>query len=151
VAEAKVVAREAAQALDQAAQDPSGEPLPRQEQAFNRRRLGDLLGGLGRPGDAEQQYRDALRLYSALAAGAPQNAVYRRDQASSTWGLVNLLILQGKLPEAEKVCCEGMDACEAANRELPQNTDIRMEQAEGHRWLGAVLGRLGRADEAEHE
>jgi tetratricopeptide (TPR) repeat protein len=117
--QAEPILREAMKVFEQAACDFPADLFLRQEQAFSRRSLADLLNGLGRVDEAEREHRVAIAQYAALKAVAPQNSFYFREEAFSTWILGTMLEGADRLDAAAAEYGKAIALYEKASVEFP--------------------------------
>ena len=99
-------------------------PEYRQDLALSHNNLGNLLAGLGKRPEAEQQYRKALTIQEQLAADFPAVPAYRQDLAISHNSLGVLLAGLGKRPEAEEQYRKALAIQETAGRRLPRRAGL---------------------------
>jgi serine/threonine protein kinase len=140
--------REVIAALQQLAQELPSQPRRREVLARAHGTLADLLLGSGRREQAEEHYRQAVRLYGELAAERRDVPGYRRTLAAAQNYLGNSL--QGDRPaEAEKCHREAIRLCEALAAGLPEEPGYRGELAHSCHMLGRLLAGSNRLPEAE--
>jgi serine/threonine protein kinase/tetratricopeptide (TPR) repeat protein len=91
---------------EMARRDPGADPAAWQDRGTAFRRLGDIRMQLGKPQDAEGNYREAVRLLQDLAGHFPDNTEYKFDLVSSQLKLAQLLRVSGKIDESNCILGE---------------------------------------------
>jgi serine/threonine protein kinase/tetratricopeptide (TPR) repeat protein len=126
------------------------DPALRQETARVLGRVGDIQELLGKPGEAEPAYDQAIALLEPLAAGSPGAAGPRRELARCHHNRGVLLKKAGRAAEAEQAFRRALALrAELAGRQ-PAEPDDRQDLAASHYQLGALLAPLaGRRPDAE--
>jgi serine/threonine-protein kinase len=111
--------------------------------------LGNLLRDSGQPGDAEQPYRDALKLYRQLVIEFPRVALYRRNLALSYNNLGLVLAATNRAEEAEDTYQEAIKLRQQLAADFPTVPEYQRGLAATHNYLGILQERIGRPKQAE--
>ena len=114
--------------------------------AATHRSLGGVLSD--RPGEAEKEIREGIRLYEELVA-EPRNAIhYRVSLIGSYIALGSFLAGVERSQEAERAYRQAIDLCDTSGESLSRTNGCRL-RAEAECALDIVLAASGRREEAE--
>jgi tetratricopeptide (TPR) repeat protein len=111
-------------------------PQYRQILAKSQNNLGILLGGLGRPAEAEAAFRQGIAIQEKLAVDFPRVPDYRQALAKGQLSLGTLLLGQGKCAEAEAVLGQALSIQDKLAAEFPNVPENRV-------LLGGIQGSFG--------
>jgi tetratricopeptide (TPR) repeat protein len=114
-----------------------------QELAESGEGRGRNLARVGRPAEAEAEYRRALAIYRNLAEDDPRAASCRDRGADVENGLSVVLRRLGRAAEARDLCERAVAAREALLREAPTPGGYRIGLAESHLNRGLARRALG--------
>jgi tetratricopeptide (TPR) repeat protein len=146
--EREMVFREALKLFDRlAAQHPSAAYTDLLAETHDN--LGQALIALRRFGEAEEEYRKAIELYTALPADFLKDAKRRSYMNWFRAGLINSLKGRGRVKEAEEFARGAIEFYEKLAAAQPDLPDFRLEVARSHVELGNLLRDADRLQEAE--
>jgi tetratricopeptide (TPR) repeat protein len=111
--------------------------------------LGRLFRPLGRTGDAETAYLQALALQDKLVRENPRVADYRVDLATTQNNLGNLYCQTNEKDKAEDYYRKSLKGHESLVRDHPENSYYGRELARSYNGLGSLLAEAKRFQEAE--
>jgi serine/threonine-protein kinase len=129
--------------------EPSTDPAVRLAAAAAYRDVGDIYTELASKEQAEQAYRQSLRLLQELGGDRPSDAAFRRELAASCNGLGLLLLATGGLAEAEELLARALALRKGLAADFPDVALIRQDLAQGYNNLALLLDTVGRPDEGE--
>ncbi len=86
-----------------------------------------MFQSVGRPADAEQEYRQALALEEKLVADEPANPDCRRDLAYSYFGFADFLRYNKRTSEVEDFDRRALGLFEKLGDEFPARDNDRLE------------------------
>jgi tetratricopeptide (TPR) repeat protein len=109
---------------------------------------GDLARAAARLTEADDAYREALKLYDQLAADFPRVPDYRYKLAGAYFTRGNLLRDTDRLPEAEAAWGKALGISRKLAEEFPKSPQYRQDLAGGYTNRGVVLHQRGRYPEA---
>ncbi len=142
--------RQAREVLEKLAEQFPAVPIYRDDLATTCLNLANLLQQLGRPAAAGTLYLRTLTLRNKLAGDFPDNPEFRWKVALVHLNHGALLVGQKRLPEAERSFRAGVQCVEKAPAPpLGRFPDLHNALAGCYNGLGHVLGRTGKAAEAE--
>jgi tetratricopeptide (TPR) repeat protein len=111
--------------------------------------LSGLVGGGARPREAEQAFRQALRLREKLAAASPDKPDYRHTLGVTLGNLALLLMSQrGDGKEVRQLAKRAVEEDEAAHKLDPRHPRYRSSLCTGLGTLAMQLGGSGEVGEA---
>jgi tetratricopeptide (TPR) repeat protein/energy-coupling factor transporter ATP-binding protein EcfA2 len=110
---------------------------------------GDLLVAQGRSREAEEHFREALRIADALAESDHSNADWKRDLSVAHLKLGGLMRADNRLPEAEQHFREALKTTEALAGSDPNNASWQHDLSVTHVKLGSLMVAGSRLPEAE--
>jgi serine/threonine protein kinase/tetratricopeptide (TPR) repeat protein len=113
------------------------------------RRLGTLLRELGRHGDAEAAYQQALAVIQPLMDDAPSDLVYPRELASTHTDLGMLWFRTDRRQAAEAAYQRAAELLQPLAVKDPQSLECREAQGRTFNNLGLLFFRTGRFPEAD--
>jgi len=122
----------------------SSDPAIRLETGRAQLRVADIHEMLGQHEPAEKAFRTALPLLTELSAQFPDNVEYRRERATASNNLGNLLKETGRVGPAEQAYREALAARQQLAAAFPKMPDYRFELAGSYNNLGLALKALGR-------
>jgi tetratricopeptide (TPR) repeat protein len=125
-------------------------PLYREHRARAHTSLADVLKELGKPDEAEVEYRRAIARWKQLTANFPVILTYRQDLANTHKALGKLLHDRGKA-KAEPEYRRAIAAWKRLSGDFPTVPAYRLERAKIHDRLGLLLVRLGKPEAAQTE
>ena len=137
--------------LNRLATNPSEDPLTQLQLANCHNDLATMLWSVGRPADAEREYRQALALKQKLVADAPANPDYRFHLAHSCLGLAYLLSANKRTREAEDFYRQALGLFEKLAGEVPSRVNYRSEVGHTLWHLADMASDSGRPEEAEKQ
>ena len=114
------------------------------------RGIGTLLL-VGKPAEAEAEFRRALEIYQKLADDNPAVTKFRKRLAYSHYDLQYLLSDTGKPAEAEAEVRKALALLQKLADDDPAVTQFRSDLANSHNALGYLLLNTGKPAEAEAE
>jgi serine/threonine-protein kinase len=151
-AEAEVAYRKALAIRDQLAHDfPAVPESPeyRRSMASSQASLAKVLYATGRPKEAEQAFRKALKVQEKLADDFPAVPLYKSQLAISLNNLGLVLEATGRKPEAEQAYRQAVAIRDKLVHDFPTIPAYRREMATTLNNLAELLRKLGRPREAE--
>jgi tetratricopeptide (TPR) repeat protein len=114
--------------------------------------LGSLFVQTGRMAEAEEPYRQAVKIGKKLVAEAPDEPAYRNELADYRCSLAGLLIETGRSPdEAEQLLRQTLDDVQISMKQFKGQLNYRDQKGRVHRGLGNLYWRAGRVEEAKEQ
>jgi tetratricopeptide (TPR) repeat protein len=123
----------------------------RAARAEGRLRVGNMRSRLGELQQAEQDYDQAVSIYTQLATDFPSRAEFREQLSSSHNSRGLLRFSTGRLPGAEKDWNDALSIQKRLAAEFPARPEFRHELARTHNNRAALLRATGRPKEAEKD
>ncbi|MCI0459577.1 MAG: serine/threonine-protein kinase [Gemmataceae bacterium] len=106
-------------------------------------RLGTVLQHQGRPDEAEEAYRESVRLRKALADGKPQPPFFEVDLCAARQALADFLLQRERLADARTVYRESIAELERLSGNGPGSWIRNKLLSEQNQALAAALTRMG--------
>lgn len=114
--------------------------------------LGQINVTLGKPAEAAEHFRQAIRMLRSLVEKDPKDKTVLADLRSSYWGLANVLALQpsnlGDTKGAVEAMRSGLSIGESLLTQEPQNVAYRQSLATGYGETGRLFFNDGRIADA---
>jgi tetratricopeptide (TPR) repeat protein len=123
----------------------------RAARAEGRLEVGLIRYRLGELREAEQDYDQALSIYTPLAADSPDRPEFRRDLAVSHLRRSRLLGDTGRLKKAEQEIDQALSIQMQLAADFPSRSDSRRDLAGSHNNRANLLSATGRLKEAEQD
>ena len=129
--------------------DPVSGRFHRQELAWTRRHLGDVLRRANRVAEAEAELRSVVELCDALAAEHPRDPMYPQWAGEALWSLGDTRLQSNRFDEAEQDYRGALNRYAALAADYPDKRFYRQEQGFSLRKLAHLMERAGRPADAE--
>jgi len=125
------------------------DPKARHETGLAHRRSGDILALMGKHGDAEKEFKQAIAILTALVAEFPDDPAHANDLAKTHDLLGVAFAVSGRVQEAEKEMTQAIKAQEALVTRHPKEPNYQntLDFITGN--LAALLLNTSRSREAE--
>ncbi len=145
--------KEAIELLDPLIAASPGETSYRVESAESHSDLGQLFNMTHRSADGIVERRKTLERYEKLVVDLPENATFRRRLASTRCNLGLCLSADGEtqFEESERHLRASLAEWKQIQADLPGLPEDDLELSRMHHWLGNLLTRTNRIEEAERE
>jgi serine/threonine protein kinase/Flp pilus assembly protein TadD len=126
----------------------STDPLLRRKLAQAYKNKGDILRQLGRYGEAEEAYGQAITLSRQLADDSPDEPEHRHLLAESSNWLGETFRLSGQLPQAREAYEKALKLQQGLIEQSPDRVDYRKEKARSYSNLGLAFRETSQAPKA---
>ncbi len=103
---------------------------------------------MGKSAEAENAFREALRIRTRLVQDYPQVLAYRNDLAVTMVSKATLHLQNKQVDSARQLLEEALPYHQAALQADPGNLEYRKAFRDNRQWLGVVLLELGKHAEA---
>jgi tetratricopeptide (TPR) repeat protein len=123
----------------------------RQELASTAYGIGELLAGMGKPVEAEAEYRNMLSLAEQLALDNPGAAEYFLQTGVGRLCTGNMLATRGKSRDAEVEFRKALEIFEKLAKDNPNIVPVQSRLGASHHSLGILLEDIGKSSEAGTE